>query len=64
MPAIASPAPAQTYAASAESLDMSVFARVPDITRKLNRQNTADAVLNTDVPPKPLRELRCQQAAN
>jgi diguanylate cyclase (GGDEF)-like protein len=47
MPATASPAPAQTYAASAESLDMSVFARVPDITRKLNRQNTADAVLNT-----------------
>jgi len=46
-PAAATPAPAQAYAAPAESLDMSVFARVPDITRKLNRQNTADAVLNT-----------------
>jgi diguanylate cyclase (GGDEF)-like protein len=30
-----------------ESLDVSSFARVPDITRKLNRQNTAEAVLNT-----------------
>jgi diguanylate cyclase (GGDEF)-like protein len=38
------PAPA---AAMAESLDMSSFARVPDITRKLNRQNTAEAVLQT-----------------
>jgi diguanylate cyclase (GGDEF)-like protein len=31
---------------AAESLDMASFARVPDITRKLNQQNTADGVLN------------------
>ena len=31
---------------AAESLDMASFARVPDITRKLNHQNTADGVLN------------------
>jgi diguanylate cyclase (GGDEF)-like protein len=31
---------------AAENLDMSSFARVPDITRKLNQQNTADGVLN------------------
>ncbi len=30
-----------------ENLDMASFARVPDITRKLNSQNTADGVLNT-----------------
>lgn len=30
-----------------ESLDMTSLARIPDITRKLNKQNTADAVLNT-----------------
>lgn len=29
-----------------ENLDMASFARVPDITRKLNQQNTADGVLN------------------
>jgi diguanylate cyclase (GGDEF)-like protein len=29
-----------------ENLDMASFARVPDITRKLNAQNTADGVLN------------------
>ncbi|HEX3107001.1 MAG TPA: tetratricopeptide repeat protein [Terriglobales bacterium] len=29
-----------------ENLDMASFARVPDITRKLNSQNTADGVLN------------------
>src|SRR5207248_3600214 len=29
-----------------ENLDMASFARVPDITRKLNSQNTADSVLN------------------
>jgi diguanylate cyclase (GGDEF)-like protein len=31
---------------AAENLDMASFARVPDITRKLNQQNTADGVLN------------------
>lgn len=30
-----------------DNFDMASFARVPDITRKLNRQSTADAVLNT-----------------
>jgi diguanylate cyclase (GGDEF)-like protein len=57
--ASALPAPAATQSATAvnpapiapvamvENLDMSSFARVPDITRKLNRQNTAEAVLNT-----------------
>ncbi len=40
----ASPAPA---AIVSDSADVSSFARVPDITRKLNRQNTAEAVLNT-----------------
>lgn len=34
-------------AAASENLDMASFARVPDITRKLNRQTTADTVLNT-----------------
>src|SRR5205823_12932462 len=28
-----------------ENLDMASLARIPDITRKLNKQNTADAVL-------------------
>jgi diguanylate cyclase (GGDEF)-like protein len=37
--------PAQS--ASAGSADMASFARVPEITRKLNHQNTADAVLTT-----------------
>jgi len=41
-----SPAPI-TPAALPDNFDMSSFARVPDITRKLNRQNTAEAVLNT-----------------
>jgi diguanylate cyclase (GGDEF)-like protein len=38
-----------TVAAGAvpESLDMASFARVPDITRKLNQQNTANGVLTT-----------------
>ncbi len=36
-----------TPAPVSESLDVTSFARVPDITRKLNRQNTAEAVLNT-----------------
>ena len=39
-------APAMVAPAAAESLDMVSFARVPDITRKLNQQNTADGVLN------------------
>ena len=40
------PAPASGAASgAAENLDMASFARVPDITRKLNRQNTADGVL-------------------
>jgi diguanylate cyclase (GGDEF)-like protein len=41
------PAPAAPAAAGSENLDMASFARVPDITRKLNRQSTADTVLNT-----------------
>jgi diguanylate cyclase (GGDEF)-like protein len=40
-------APASSIAPASESLDMASFARVPDITRKLNRQNTAEAVLST-----------------
>jgi diguanylate cyclase (GGDEF)-like protein len=36
------PAPAS---GAVENLDMASFARVPDITRKLNSQNTADGVL-------------------
>jgi len=44
--AVVNPAPV-AQPAMAESLDMSSFARVPDITRMLNRQNTAEAVLNT-----------------
>jgi diguanylate cyclase (GGDEF)-like protein len=44
--AAVSQAQAVPAAAVSESLDMVSFARVPDITRKLNRQNTADAVLN------------------
>ena len=43
------PAPGSPSAGSApgavENLDIASFARVPDITRKLNRQNTADGVL-------------------
>lgn len=38
--------PAMVSPAATESLDMVSFARVPDITRKLNQQNTADGVLN------------------
>ncbi len=42
------PTPSAGGVASApENLDMASFARVPDITRKLNQQNTADGVLNT-----------------
>ena len=33
--------------AGSENLDMANFARVPDITRKLNQQNTANGVLTT-----------------
>ena len=43
----ASTSPAISAATPSESLDMTSFARVPDITRKLNRQNTAEAVLHT-----------------
>ncbi len=39
--------PTPSVPASSESLDMSSFARVPDITRKLNRQSTAETVLST-----------------
>src|SRR6266568_1893687 len=42
-----SPAQMTPAAALPDNFDMSSFARVPDITRKLNRQNTAEAVLNT-----------------
>jgi diguanylate cyclase (GGDEF)-like protein len=43
----ASPASISTAAAAgaAENLDTASFARVPDITRKLNQQNTANGVL-------------------
>jgi GGDEF domain-containing protein len=41
--AMAEPAPA----APAASADMSAFARVPEITRKLNQQSSAHAILNT-----------------
>jgi diguanylate cyclase (GGDEF)-like protein len=41
------PAQALTIPAQPSSADMASFARVPDITRKLNHQNTADAVLTT-----------------
>jgi diguanylate cyclase (GGDEF)-like protein len=44
-PSAASPAAA--VAVASEALDMSSFARVPDITRKLNRQSTAETVLST-----------------
>ena len=44
-PSAASPAVPVTVAS--EALDMSSFARVPDITRKLNRQSTAETVLST-----------------
>ncbi|MGH9514502.1 MAG: tetratricopeptide repeat-containing diguanylate cyclase [Terriglobales bacterium] len=37
---------ASVSSGTGESLDMASFARVPDITRKLNQQNTADGVLN------------------
>ena len=41
--------PAPAAAAPSQNLDMSSLARVPDIARKLNQQNTADAVLATTV---------------
>ncbi len=40
-------APSAPASSAADTLDMASFARVPDITRKLNRQTTADTVLNT-----------------
>src|SRR5215469_8908154 len=43
---VPSPIPAAPLAV-AESLDMTSFARVPDITRKLNHQTSTEAVLNT-----------------
>ena len=46
-PGAAVPASVFSPAAVSDNFDMASFARVPDITRKLNRQNTADAVLNT-----------------
>jgi diguanylate cyclase (GGDEF)-like protein len=39
--------PSSAPAPASENLDMASFARVPDITRKLNRQTTADTVLTT-----------------
>jgi diguanylate cyclase (GGDEF)-like protein len=44
-PSTAAPTPAAAIVS--ETLDMSSFARVPDITRKLNHQNTAESVLKT-----------------
>ncbi|HKW16292.1 MAG TPA: tetratricopeptide repeat protein [Terriglobales bacterium] len=44
---VAASIPNASVAAGTENLDMASFARVPDITRKLNRQSTADTVLNT-----------------
>jgi len=41
------PATSAASGAGSDNLDMASFARVPDITRKLNRQSTADTVLNT-----------------
>ncbi len=46
LPAAPVSTPAVAAPATAENLDMVSFARVPDITRKLNQQNTADGVLN------------------
>jgi diguanylate cyclase (GGDEF)-like protein len=46
-PAASMPTAPQVAAGASENLDMTSFARVPDITRKLNRQTTADTVLNT-----------------
>ncbi|HUK47122.1 MAG TPA: tetratricopeptide repeat protein [Terriglobales bacterium] len=44
---VAPPATSAASGAGSDNLDMASFARVPDITRKLNRQSTADTVLNT-----------------
>src|SRR5581483_290099 len=48
-PPAAAPVPVAPMpaASSAMTEDVSSFARVPDITRKLNRENSAHAVLNT-----------------
>ncbi|HZR65397.1 MAG TPA: tetratricopeptide repeat protein [Terriglobales bacterium] len=47
-PAASTPSvPAVPAQAAGAELDMASFSRVPDITRKLNKQTTADAVLNT-----------------
>jgi len=40
-------APVAAAAAPSDNVDMTSFARVPDITRKLNKQSTAEAVLTT-----------------
>ena len=40
-------APATPAPMASENIDMTSFARVPDITRKLNKQTTAEAVLST-----------------
>ena len=45
--AAVSSAAAAAPAASATASDVSGFARIPDITRKLNQQSTAEGVLNT-----------------
>ena len=47
-PVAAAPAPVQAPVAQAPAAvpDMAAFARVPDITRKLNHQSSAEAVLN------------------
>src|SRR5262249_32319527 len=46
-PPVASAMPAAPVAMASDGLDMTSFARVPDITRKLNKQSTAEAVLST-----------------
>ena len=40
-------APVSSAPMASENIDMTSFARVPDITRKLNKQTTAEAVLST-----------------
>ncbi len=48
-PAVAAPQPAPTVAPPSEMADVSSLTRVTEISRKLNRQNTADAVMTTAV---------------
>ena len=46
-PPVHAPAVVAPAAIQADSVDMTGFARVPDITRKLNKQSSAEAVLST-----------------